>query len=352
MVEQIHSLVIRDTEIPSNIFFAPINPGYSKNGIIDDRFLDFYKVHSGNGIGICYIGNVSLRNEWKSNQYTSVFETTSEYSWRQLSAIIHNNGSLPGIQLAWNPPNNSLQKEFVAQDKNAQIERFKAIYDSFKDYEYVSNQFIASIERASDYGFSVVQLHAAHGYALSLLLSSSVSRCDNPQNTKGAEIIRRIMNRIKRKNTLIDIRLSLYEGIQDRLSEFHYKSELINMLLNLGFDIISISSGFYNIDKTMVYPHKNGLSPILPEAEFFARQFGNAVFNVSGNLEYAFMNRKKLPGNLTVSLGRQLLADPEAVTKIQKQLYDEIHLCSECNACHYYSFNFDGIQNCRLRSRI
>lgn len=56
-MKRIHSLCIRDLNIPTNVFFAPINPGFANDGIISDDYIGFFAKYSGNGIGICYVGN-------------------------------------------------------------------------------------------------------------------------------------------------------------------------------------------------------------------------------------------------------------------------------------------------------
>ena len=334
--------------MPSNICFAPINPGFSKNGVISNRYFDFYNTHSGRGIGICYVGNVAIKEEWTSNNNTAVLSSTPEKSWKNLTVLIANNGSVPGLQLAWKPPTMVLQKRFKTNNLSSQIFHFKDFYNCFEDYENVASLFVESIKKAADYGFPVIQLHAAHGYALSLLLSRSISDCNTPSDTKGLRLIERIVNGLNRDNIILDIRLSLYEGIGDNQDELEYKSDLITQLEHFGFDIISFSNGFYNVNKTMIYPVKNGTLPIFTEAKQFAEIHNGIVHNVAGNLEYALMNGHQFPDNLMISLGRQLLADPATVEKMIKQNYDTILKCTECNACHYYSFNYNGIQVCNL----
>lgn len=342
----IHPIHIRDFEIPTNIFFAPINPGLATNGIISDEYINFFVEHSGRGIGICYIGNVALQKEWSTNINTAIISETPKNRWIELSKRITEKGSIPGIQLAWKPPQLIPQKSFTNINKDRQIEFFRKFYVDFNDYDIVSNLFINNINYAFDSGFPVIQIHAAHGYALSLLLSRIVSGCDDPQKTKGAELIKRIMGKMHNENIIYDIRLSLYEGLEDNLCEIEYKTRLMEMLINCGFDMISLSNGFYNIDKTMIYPSKEKKMTIYLEAENYAKKYPSVVWNVSGNMENALQMDSSAPNNLTYSLGRQLLVDPDTVFKVKKQELYSIRHCSECNACHYYSYGYNGIQRC------
>lgn len=348
MMYMIHPITVCGIKVSSNVFFAPINPGWSTNGLISNKYMDFFLRYAGRDIGICYVGNVALQNEWSSNANTAVLSATPDEHWTELSKRIAAKGSLPGIQLAWKPPQITLQRGFVASDPKEQLKLFKEFYNTFWDFENVATQFITSIKSAVTFGFSVVQIHAAHGYALSLLLSRTVSGLNTPEETKGIELLRKIMAGLNKGGSILDIRLSLYEGFKDDTSELKYKMRLVELLLECGFDMISLSNGFYNIDKTMIYPAKKDRPPILGEAEQFARRYPKIIWNVAGNMENVLASGMALPDNLTFSLGRQLLADPDTVMKMKCRTYDNIQFCSECNACHYYSNGFNGIQGCHF----
>ena len=345
-MKRIHSVCIRDLNIPTNVFFAPINPGFANDGIISDDYIGFFAKYSGNGIGICYVGNVALRQDWTTNKYTAVLMQTEYSRWKRLAASIWNQGSVPAIQLAWKPTLVIPQRSFVSNNRSEQIEIFKSFYNNFNDIETMANIFASSIEFAYSCGFPIVQLHAAHGYALSLLLSRAVSGCNNPEKTKGAELIKRIIEKVIDTKIIFDIRVSLYEGIDDGTEEYEYKSQMMRMLTSLGVDIISLSNGFYNIDKKMIYPPKKQGTIILQEVEEFAQKYPDVIWNVAGNMESALVIESEDLHNMSYSLGRQLLVDPQVIEKIQNNQFDKINYCTECNACHYYSFEYEGIRPC------
>lgn len=344
----IHSLIIRSMLIPSNVFFAPLNPGYSENGRIQRGYCDFFVNHAGRETGICYVGNVSLQKEGRSNEGTAVLSSNPDAKWETLAERISLAGSLPGIQLAYNPSQHIMQKAFTTNEKSEAIDSYQKYYNSFDNEKQIIAQFVSAAQRAYSLGFSVIQIHAAHGYLLSLLLSRSISGSTDPRKTKGFEIISSITEKLKTAGALIDIRLSLYEGIDDGADEFGYKSKLFELLIECGIDIISLSNGFYNIDKRMIYPPKNNTMPIFEEAKFLANTHRGILWNVAGNMEYALIHNSIIPENLSFSLGRQLLSDPQAIIKMKKGEFEDINPCSECNKCHYYSFDLPGIQDCDL----
>lgn len=343
----IHPLIINNREIISNVFFAPINPGGISDGIISNKYIDFFVQHSGNGIGICYVGNVALQKSWTSNKNTAVVGKTSKRQWSDLVNQIEEQGSLPGIQLAWKPFEINMQRSFITENKEEQIKIYKEFYYRFKDFDEVADLFVENINIVKELGFQVIQLHAAHGYALSVLLSRTISGCKHPKDTKGIAVLDKIMKKLNTLNVIYDIRLSIYEGINDNLDELEYKTLLVEMLIEYGFQVISLSNGFYNINKTMIYPKKNEKTVILGEAINFAKKYPNIIWNVAGNMENALLGTGEYPENLSFSIGRQLLADPNTILKIMNDKCADIQLCTECNMCHYYSNGFDGIQVCK-----
>ena len=345
----IHPLIVQGIKIPTNVFFAPINPGFSRQGSLNERTLDFHINHSGRDIGVYYVGNVSMKKEWISNDNTVVLLETELNKWKRLAQGISKRGSLPGIQLAWKPELIKMQRSFQTENLDEQLYIFKHFYNEFNDIDHLASIYIKSINSAITSGFRVIQLHAAHGYALSLLLSRSVSGCKDPSKTKGAQLLKTIFSNVNKKNNIIDVRVSLYEGIDDTKTELEYKTQLFHIFVELGFDIISLSNGFYNIDKQMIYPPKRNGPIILEDAISITEQFPNILWNVAGNMEEVILTDKDIPNNLSFSIGRQLMADPDTVIKIKRNQIYKIQKCSECGACHYYSYNYDGIRPCKKK---
>ena len=343
-----YPITIGDIVVPSKVFFAPINPGWCEQGIASEKYFDFFEQRSGKAIGICYIGNVAIHNEWGSNDNTACLWETESKAWINVVEQIRSNGSIPAIQLAWKSPSIPAQKDFIANDKNYQLAEYKLFYEKFAEFEEVKSLYVNSIRHAYELGFPIVQIHAAHGYAMSLLLSREISGNDNPTETKGIKLIREIVESLGEKKPILDIRLSFYEGINDDISEKTYKQELISLLIDLGFSIISISNGLYNIDKTMIYPPKEDSILLIDDIVALAETNPSVVWNVSGNMENLFLSTIALPENVTISLGRQLIVDPSTLQKIKNDTLDEIKVCTECKRCHYYSYGFKGIMECVL----
>ena len=149
---------------------------------------------------------------------------------------------------------------------------------------------------------------------------------------------------LKDRDFILDIRLSYKDGFSNSTCTDEYLSAIVD----LGFDIISLSNGFYNIDKTMIYPRKNEEPYLYSIIKSLATKYDSVVWNACGNMEKALLCNDNICSNLTFSIGRQLLADPQVIKKIVENKENEIIKCNECNRCHYYSNSQNGLQPCRI----
>ena len=97
-------------------------------------------------------------------------------------------------------------------------------------------------------GFRHLQVHAAHGYLFSLLIDDRI-------NERAPEVLERLIGWALRYSacdmeTLI--RISLRTG--DPHFDANGRDRFHAQVAKLPFDFIDVSSGFYNIDKQLIYP--------------------------------------------------------------------------------------------------
>ncbi|MGE7942850.1 hypothetical protein ACQKNB_12250 [Lysinibacillus xylanilyticus] len=339
---------IKGANIPSRFFFAPINTGLSENGILKEEFFDFYKERSHNSIGINYVGNVAIDPEYVTNSNTAYF-TDETNQWEKLVKSISNCGSVPGIQIACR--NSSLIP--IRKMINNNVEDYlntvrKDLINIPKEgIQDIINKFIDTSIKASDLGFNVVQIHAAHGYFLSQLISKSLNLREDEYNASDLIFLKEIINGIrdKKPNLIIDLRISFLEGITNEMQEKKDKEVLIKKLIDLDIDIISFSNGIYDINKQLIYPLEQwGHACFIKNIIGYAKKYPNILWNYAGNIwGLEELELEKLPNNLSFSLGRSLIADPLFV---EKSINNKTHLINKCeykNKCHYYSLNLSHI---------
>lgn len=343
------SYSIRGHIIPSRFFFAPINTGLSNNGTPTQELIKFHRERSGKEIGISYVGNVSIEADYTTNKNTSYFNDDLTI-WKELTNSILQSGSIPGVQIACRSssikPNrkmiNNNHDEYIriVQEEilSLTVEQIKKIIELFVDNAIIANSV----------GFKVIQIHAAHGYFLSQMLNPLLNVRRDEFGFNRTTIIKEIVQGIREKlndNVIIDIRISLIDGIKTQEEEISYKEFLIKQLTDLDIDMISFSNGIYDINKHLIYPLKEWghgvfVNMVLP----FANKYPEFLWNVAGNIwSLKELKLNDLPSNLTLSIGRSLIADPKFLEKSLIGLEESINYCERKHQCHYYSLGKEDI---------
>lgn len=333
--------LLRDKAALSRFFLAPINTGFVTEGRLTEGVFRFHRHRSGRSIGVSYVGNVSVGDSYKSNQSTAVISRPLE-AWRALASTILENGSIPGIQLACKLPTEVLpDRRWINRDIAAYVEATqKKISDlSRETIERIFADFVAASKLAVEAGFSVIQLHAAHGYFLSELFSRTLNTREDPFSHSAALLV--LVKEVRRAcpQAILDIRVSLKDGLAafDAHEEEYRKSQILN-LASTDVDMISLSAGLYEVNRFMIYPRAHdGESIYLNEARWYAKQCTERYWNVSGNVRSLMHLDRDEPSNLTFSIGRPLIADPAFVEKSLTGKDWEIQDCIYSGHCHYYT---------------
>lgn len=336
-------LILRNKILDSRFFLAPINTGYSYNGSPSDKLIYFHSRRSGNRIGISYIGNIAIGHEYKSNNSTIIFKESDRNTWNNITKTIKQNGSLAGVQIGCKCSKIESMKKFYNKNGKDYIDDAsqEILEISNGDISNIIDMFVDSIIFASSVGFDVVQIHAAHGYLLSQLVSNNINyRTDNYGKDK-VNILKQIVEKVREYDNqiIIDIRLSIIEGIKSKEEELNYKIHILEETSKLDIDIISITHGIYNLDKNLIYPNKDDLDILnIDDMVNICNINKNILWNFAG---VTWSIQKYIDNinadNISFSIGRGLISDPLYVSKLLNDSFDSIIECSDCGECHYYS---------------
>jgi 2,4-dienoyl-CoA reductase-like NADH-dependent reductase (Old Yellow Enzyme family) len=333
------SYTVGGIHIPTRFFLAPINTGFFADGLPTEGLRQFHVERSGRSIGISYVGNVAIHSDYVNSPTTAYI--SSHHSWRRLAEAISLNGSVPGIQLACKTLREPSSKKWVTRDLKAFVECSRAHLASLSEnyLDAVMDRFVCATQVAASLGFLAVQLHAAHGYFLSLLLSKEVNRRADKYRD-GVEILCNLIKTIRSLDLtlMIDVRLSLTEGIRCPELEIEELQVVVPRIAAAGADMISLSNGYYDVNKFQIYPRiKDGLGCYVDIASTLATTFNNKLWNVAGNIWDINALAQRLPPNLTLSIGRALIADPTFIDRNMRSSVKEIRTCIRSGYCHYYS---------------
>ncbi|GKZ40160.1 hypothetical protein AbraIFM66950_002728, partial [Aspergillus brasiliensis] len=158
-----------------------------------------------------------------------------------------------------------------------------------KDIDHVVEQFVYTSRLASQTGFQGVELHAAHGYLLSLFLSPTANLRTDEYGGSPAGRVKIIVDIIHaiRKAVPADFCVGIKLNSVDHQSESALKAcvEQLKLIVEAGVDFVEISGGSYEDPRMM-----DGTSDKQPEKS--ARTVAREAFF----LEFASAIRAQFPG--------------------------------------------------------
>jgi 2,4-dienoyl-CoA reductase-like NADH-dependent reductase (Old Yellow Enzyme family) len=325
---------IGEWALSSRVYLAPINPGFASDGVPDKRLLRFHSARSGNGIAISYVGNVAVASDGVSNSATPIVNPRSLPMLQRIADTIKANGSRAGIQLAHSPAWLSPSRKWRARNTHDELLRLGAELQQAPAawLDGALRAFVTSSALAYSAGFDVIQLHAAHGYLLSLLLCPETNRRTDSFGTP-TDWFPPFLEEVSQaaRGSLLSLRVSL--SAQGRPGSS--AADLNTLLVRSPVAILDVSSGFYTVDRRPIYPPKQPVPPLLlPSIRLATNMSCHVAF--SGAIELPTRIPTDVPANLMIGLGRPLIADPRIVERSGREP-PPLEPCRRTNRCHYFT---------------
>lgn len=310
-------------------FFVGLNTGYVTEGTPNGQLIEFYRRRSSPALHCAIVGNVVVPDGHSSNANTAIISSAPE--WTRVAGEIARCGSLPGIQLttAWEGYAGS--RSFRSSAAHDTIKQSRELVRKLGSAGIASA--LGSLDEAADLavmaGFRHIQVHAAHGYLFSLLVDDRLN--------KHASEAREQLSSWALKYSAIGIETSIRISLQSGDSGFDAEGrDLFHaQIAGLRFDFVDVSSGFYNIDKQLIYPGRpDVLQARRAQTILLANRFPERCFILSGRA--LLEPEQDLPPNLHIGLCRDLIANPDYLMNISKG-------CVNSGKCHYFSRGTDHI---------
>ena len=340
--------VWRGKTIPSRVLLAPINTGFARDYRPSRRLLDFHRLRSGPTIGVSILGNVAISRDAAPSPGTAVLSQKGDLRrFSLISRAIKLRGSLAGIQIASSPIGLSPPVRWRAPNVAAEVSRLQHLIEGFgQDYIRQSlSDFVNTALLSAEAGFDIVQIHAAHGYLMSLLLNPVINRRTDEYSLCGTwlrEFVDELRTQLR--DTLLSFRVSVASGLPDQGPERDSNTGLVARLARYGVDLIDLSAGFYTVDRHLVYPSlRVGPIPLYSVAQAYATQV-NSLVAFAGNILDLRDIPNDIPKNLFCTVGRAFIADPQFSEKSARGRFDEIRWCQRTGHCHYFTRGRAGLE--------
>jgi 2,4-dienoyl-CoA reductase-like NADH-dependent reductase (Old Yellow Enzyme family) len=204
---------------------------------------------------------------------------------------------------------------------------------------------VRSASLAKQAGYGVVQVHAAHGYLLSLLLHPATNTRQGRFSIREAwleEFLARMREILG--GTLLSIRLSTLTGLAPEGEEIEWTRCVEDRAAESGVDIVDLSAGFYTLDRRLIYPGQQWTGPVYSHWLRPLTDDLPCLVAVAGRFTDLRSLASPLPANILVALGRALIADLNFASKARAGQFDQMNYCALTNRCHYFSRGRDALE--------
>ncbi|MCP4268415.1 MAG: NAD(P)-binding protein, partial [Candidatus Brocadiaceae bacterium] len=341
-------------EIKNRLAMSAMDLGFTSDGSINKRFIDFYVERARGGVGLIVVGGCypeMTGKVWKSiigldkDEYIpglkKLTDTIHKYDVKVAAQILHGGRSASSFFSKTHPVSpSSLAHASIKQKPHAlTIPEIKKVIDGY----------VSATIRVKKGGFDAVEIHGGMGYLINQFLSEATNqrkdRYGGSLNNRinfAREIVIAIKKRVGKRYPVI-FRLSGDDFVENGL-KIDESIQIAKELEKAGVDAFNVSPGWHE-SRTPI------MLMAIPRASYIflsEKIKDNVNVPVIGSVR---INDLALAEEVVdnsqsdiVSIGRPLIADPELPKKYKKQQHDDIRKCIACNqGCFDSLLNFKSV---------
>jgi len=341
MSKLFESTKIGSIEIKNRLAMSAMDLGFTTEGSINKRFIDFYVERARGGVGLIVVGGCypeMTGKVWKSiigldkDEYIpglkKLTDTIHKYDTKIAAQILHGGRSASSFFSKTHPVSpSSLSHINIKQRPHAlTIPEIKKVIDGY----------VAATVRVKKGGFDAVEIHGGMGY----LINQFLSRATNKRKDKyggslknrirfAKEIVVAIKEKVGKRYPVI-FRLSGEDFVEDGL-KIDESVEIAKELEKAGVDAFNVSPGWHESRTPIMLMSIPRMSYIFLSEKI--KDNVNVPVIGSVRINDLALAEEVIDNNQSdiVSIGRPLIADPELPKKYKRKQFEDIRRCIACN---------------------
>ncbi len=342
------------TEIKNRLAMSAMDLGFTSDGSVNDRFIDFYVERARGGVGLIVIGGCYPEMNgkvWKSiigldkddfiPGLKKFADTMHKSDVKVAAQLLHGGRSASSFFTKMRPVSaSSLAHVNIKQAPHAlTIPEIKRVIKGFVD---------ATI-RLKKSGFDAVEIHGGMGYLINQFLTKATNERKDRYGGSlknrinfAREIVTAIKERVG-KNFPIIFRLSGDDFVDNGL-KIDESIEIAKELEKAGVDAFNISPGWHESRTPIMLMSIPRMSYIFLSEKIKTQVEVPVIGSVRVN-DLALAEEILDNGQSDlISIGRPLIVDPELPKKYRRKQFDEIRSCIACNqGCFDSLLNFKSV---------
>lgn len=344
---KIGSLTVKNRFIRSALWLK----GAEEDGHINDFIMNSYEDLAKGGVGLILTGYAYISPEEQPNsRMKGIYDDSFGDEYRQLTERVHSNGSKIAAQIVFggsqshHPKAESMNILAPSAVKN-RVTGLTPKEASKDDINRIITLFGNAAERAEKAGFDGVQIHAAHGYFLSMFLTPYYNRREDEYNgdihSRARiiyEVFKEVRNRVSKKFSVM-IKLNFDDFMDDGEGlVFEDAVEVFKRLDELGIDLMEVSATNESSGKGLA-PARTKIAAKEKQSYFrdatarIAEVVKAPVVLMGGNRNVPVMEEILSETKIQFfSIARPLLSEPDLINKWQ-QSKEYNPRCVSCNKC-------------------
>ncbi|NUO07661.1 MAG: FAD-dependent oxidoreductase [Candidatus Brocadia sp.] len=340
--------------LKNRIMMSAMDLGFTSDGAINDRIVNFYRERAKGGVGFIVVGGCYPEingKVWKSiigldkdellPGLKKLTDAIHEYDVRVAAQILHGGRSASSFFTKMRPVAPSpLTHRSIKQEPHAL---------TIPEIKMVIDKHVSATTRAREAGFDAVELHGGMGYLINQFLSKATNKRDDEYGgslENRARFAREMIIAIREtvgKDYPIIFRMSGDDFVEEGL-KIDESLEIAKILEQAGADAFNVSPGWHE-SKTPIM-----LMAIPRMAYAFLSEKIRSQVKVPV-IASVRINDLKLAEEILeneqadmVSVGRPLIVDPELPNKYKNGQLDDIRTCIACNqGCFDSLLNFKPV---------